>query len=115
MRMERRKFRIGELAKVVGVERFVIRFWEKEFNITPERSEGKQRFYDDKECKGFQEIKDLLYNKKYTIEGAKMELKKQVGRKIIPSHRTTMDGDMPEVTEKLYKLKAQLVKLRALL
>ena len=33
MKMEKRKFRIGELAKLLEVERFVIRFWEKEFSI----------------------------------------------------------------------------------
>ena len=33
MKMEKKKFRIGELAQKVGVERFVIRFWEKEFGL----------------------------------------------------------------------------------
>ena len=44
MKMERRKFRIGELAHKVGVEQFVIRFWEKEFDIKSKRSNGGQRF-----------------------------------------------------------------------
>lgn len=114
MRMERRKFRIGELAKNVGVERFVIRFWEKEFNIKPERSEGKQRFYDDKECERFKHIKSLLYDQKYTIEGAKMELMKGgSSRGIIPSQKTTMDeGISPQVTKQLLDLKSQLLKFR---
>lgn len=118
MRMERRKFRIGELAKHVGVERFVIRFWEKEFNIKPERSEGKQRFYDDKECDRFKHIKHLLYDKKYTIEGAKIELS-QPGlntKNIIPSQRTTMDEPVSaDLAKKLLEVRSQLLKVRNLL
>ena len=57
MKMEKRKFRIGELAKLLEVERFVIRFWEKEFSIKSHRSEGGQRFYDEKDYEKFQQIK----------------------------------------------------------
>jgi DNA-binding transcriptional MerR regulator len=117
MRMERRKFRIGELAKNVGVERFVIRFWEKEFSIKPERSEGKQRFYDNKECDKFKQIKNLLYDQKFTIEGAKMEILRNGNTKgIIPSQRTTMDEELsPEISKKLLDLKSQLLKLKRVL
>lgn len=118
MRMERRKFRIGELAKSVGVERFVIRFWEKEFNIKPERSDGKQRFYDEKECERFKTIKSLLYEKKYTIEGARIELSNGQNTKgIIPSQRTTMDEESiySDISTQLLELKTQLLKLRQLL
>ena len=45
MKMEKRKFRIGELARQLSIEKFVVRFWEKEFNLESDRSEGGQRFY----------------------------------------------------------------------
>ena len=63
MRMQKKQFRIGELAKQIGVERFVIRFWEKEFNLKASRSTGKQRFYTEDNLKQFEKIKELLYNK----------------------------------------------------
>jgi DNA-binding transcriptional MerR regulator len=73
-RMNKRKFRIGELAKKLKVKKFVIRFWEKEFELESSRSDGGQRFYSQDDLKTFSTIKDLLYNQKFTITGAKKRL-----------------------------------------
>ena len=70
MKMQQRQFRIGQLAKQVGVERFVIRFWEKEFNLKPTRSQGGQRFYKETDLQKFQLIKQLLHHRGFTIAGA---------------------------------------------
>ncbi len=75
--MERRKLRIGELAKRLQVERFVIRFWEKEFGIKPRRSSGGQRFYTKHDVKTFETIRHLLHDKKFTIAGAKQMLQQK--------------------------------------
>lgn len=74
MRMQKRKFRIGEFAKTLNVERFVIRFWEKEFNLKTGRSHGGQRFYSEDDLATFIEIKELLYKKGFTIAGAKKQI-----------------------------------------
>ncbi len=74
MQMNKRKFRIGDLAKKLQVKKFVIRFWEKEFQLQSDRSQGGQRFYTQDDLKTFSTIKELLYEKKYTIPGAKKEL-----------------------------------------
>jgi len=76
MKMEKNKIRIGELAQQLGIERFVIRFWEKAFSLGPRRSEGGQRYYTEKDVQRFGAIKDLLYNKRLTIAGAKKLLNK---------------------------------------
>jgi DNA-binding transcriptional MerR regulator len=67
-------FRIGELSKKLKVKKFVIRFWEKEFGLKSERSDGGQRFYNQEDLKKFFMIKDLLYNQKFTIPGARKQL-----------------------------------------
>jgi len=74
MRMQKKKFRIGECAKHLNIERFVIRFWEKEFNLKTDRSSGGQRFYSDEDVALFEEIKKLLYQKGFTIAGAKQHI-----------------------------------------
>ena len=74
MKMQKRQFRIGELSKTLQVEQFVIRFWEKEFEVTSFRSEGGQRFYTEKDLTRFQAIKQLLYEEGFTIAGAKKQL-----------------------------------------
>ncbi len=123
MKMEKRKFRIGDFAQNLGVKNFVIRFWEKEFNIKPTRSEGGQRFYNETDFEKFKLIKELLYEKKFTLEGAKTEIKRisiEKTNTIIPSQKTSLNEDSRqeinfEVNQKLDELKKQLSKLRELL
>lgn len=121
MRMQKRQFRIGELACKLSVEKFVIRFWEKEFGIKTTRSTGGQRFYQQRDYEKFQLIKELLYRKKYTIAGAKLyfqQMKKPKNDMVIASHKTTMEYDPHEVMQlknQLLHIKKQLQKLRQLL
>ncbi|HBR70992.1 TPA: MerR family transcriptional regulator [Candidatus Dependentiae bacterium] len=116
MRMQPAHFRIGELAQKIGVERFVIRFWEKEFQIKSHRSDGGQRFFTHKEFETFKTIKHLLYEQKFTIEGAKKILKDNK-KLIIGSYRTTLSAHATndELYLKLKKLQSQLIKLREVL
>lgn len=100
MKMQRRQFRIGQLADQLGVERFVVRFWEKEFNITGTRSTGGQRFYEEKDLETFKLIKQLLYNEGFTIAGAKKQLKEKNTR-ILASHKTTIDQEAPQKITKV--------------
>lgn len=74
MRMSRKQYRIGDIAKQLNVQTFVVRFWEKELNIKPRRSEGGQRFYQTDDFEVFQIIKTLLYDHKFTLAGAKKKL-----------------------------------------
>lgn len=125
MRMEKRKFRIGELAKHLNVERFVIRFWEKEFAIKTTRSTGGQRFYSEQDLQTFIIIKELLYQKGFTISGARnylhqMHKNKLKSASIIASQKTTFDegSQSPEVqkiVKSLTLLREQLMRLQELL
>jgi len=74
MNMSKKQFRIGDLAEELNVKKFVIRFWEKEFGIESDRSQGGQRFYTSDDLRRFLLIKDLLYNQGFTIAGAKKQL-----------------------------------------
>ena len=68
-------FRISEVAKLAGVEPYVLRFWESEFTIlTPEKNRGGWRVYRRKDVERILEIKRLLYEEGYTIEGARRKL-----------------------------------------
>jgi DNA-binding transcriptional MerR regulator len=122
MKMERRKFRIGELARKIEVEQFVIRFWEKEFGIKSKRSVGGQRFYDEKDYNEFKKIKELLYIKKFTIAGAKEELKSLgMHREISITPATVEESNKKlkfipgKLAEQMLDLQNKLIKLRELL
>lgn len=90
--MQRRQFRIGELAKTLGIGRSVVRFWEREFGFAPQRSFGGQRCYGEKDLEKLRLIKDLLYVQGLTIAGAKKLLKeKHHDLHLIASTRTSLD------------------------
>lgn len=119
MKMQKKQFRIGELAKNLGVEQFVIRFWEKEFHVTGTRSEGGQRFYEEKDLKKFRSIKTLLYEQGFTIAGAKKQFKKS-DISIIGSHRTNIEKPKAfehnnSKIERLLSLKEKLITLKQIL
>ncbi len=124
MRMQKRQFRIGDLAKQLEVEKFVIRFWEKEFKISSTRSEGGQRFYSEDDLVKFQQIKTLLYKEGFTIAGAKKQLGgSSTPTGIVASRKTTMEESgepaitqlSQELIEQLSVLKKHLQKIHDLL
>lgn len=70
-------YKIGEVSKIVGVEPYVLRFWEKEFPfIKPKKTKGGQRLFTKKEIELLIQIKKMLYEEKYTIEGVRKKLSK---------------------------------------
>ncbi len=65
-------FRIGEVARLAGVKPYVVRFWETEFPaLGPKKAGNGQRLFRRKDVELVLEIKRLLYEKRYTIEGAR--------------------------------------------
>ena len=70
-------FKIGEAAAIADVPTHVLRFWETEFKrIKPLRTPSGQRLYRRKDVELILEIKHCLYDRKFTIEGARRHLKK---------------------------------------
>jgi DNA-binding transcriptional MerR regulator len=68
-------FRIGEVSQLIGVEPYVLRYWESEFRgLTPKKSSSGQRMFRRKDVELLLRIRNLLYEKKFTIEGARKVL-----------------------------------------
>jgi DNA-binding transcriptional MerR regulator len=68
-------FRIGEVSKLAGVKPYVLRFWETEFpGLAPKKSGTGHRLYRRKEVELILEIRHLLYDNRFTIEGARKSL-----------------------------------------
>jgi DNA-binding transcriptional MerR regulator len=71
-------FKIGEVSRILGVKPYVLRFWETEFRITPAKNRSQHRVYKRQEVETLLEIKHLLYEERFTIEGARVKLKERV-------------------------------------
>ncbi|MCF8144081.1 MAG: MerR family transcriptional regulator [Deltaproteobacteria bacterium] len=96
----RRYFRIGEASRIVGVEPYVLRYWENEFaQLRPRRADSRQRTYQKKDLETLLEIKRLLYEDRMTIEGAKLRLKKEKNEP-----PTTENSFFKEVKRELHKI-----------
>jgi DNA-binding transcriptional MerR regulator len=67
-----RPLRIGEAAKLVGVEAYVLRFWETQFSfIRPKQAHSRHRYYTQADIEALRIVKRLLHTERYTIAGAR--------------------------------------------
>lgn len=88
-------FRIGEVAQLVGVEPYVLRYWESEFpTLAPKKSGSGHRLYRRKDVELLLEIKRLLYDRRFTIEGARQHLSAQ-GKSL--QRKTTVKSEQGEL------------------
>ncbi len=69
-------FKIGEVAELVDIKQYVLRYWESEFEaLKPKKSKSNQRMYTRKDVEMVMMIKKLLYRDKFSINGARKALK----------------------------------------
>ena len=69
-------FKIGEVAKLAGVEQHVLRYWEDEFDeLQPKKNKSGQRLYEKNNVELIFKIQRLLYLERYTIVGAKQKIR----------------------------------------
>ena len=71
-------YSISEVSKIMDLKQYVLRYWETEFqNLKPAKNRAGNRVYREKDIEYLAKIKDLLYNHKYTIDGARNKLKEE--------------------------------------
>jgi len=72
---EKLYFTIGEVGKLCGLRPHVLRYWEQEFTqLCPSKRRGNRRYYQRKDVLLIRQIRELLYEQGYTIEGARQQL-----------------------------------------
>ena len=97
-------FKIGEVSKICELPSHVLRFWETEFKkINPRRTASGQRMYTQKNIAMILEIKHLLHEKKFTIDGARKYLNAKA------------ETESPDIRQFLDNLKTELAGIRDLL
>jgi DNA-binding transcriptional MerR regulator len=102
-------FKIGEVAEIVGVPPYVLRYWETEFRaVRPQKSRAQQRVYRRRDVETLLRIKHLLYEKKFTIAGARQELQESVEHCEVarPSGAYLAKQSLDQVRQRLEELSA---------
>jgi len=105
-------FKIGEVSRILGVKPYVLRFWETEFRITPAKNQSQHRVYKRQEVETLLEIKRLLYEERFTIEGARAKLKER-----LKDRQKQLKLDLAEnpYRAELRKVKKDLGRIKAML
>ena len=69
-------FKIGEAARLCAVKPYVLRYWETEFkSVRPQKTKSQQRLYRKRDVELLLKIRLLLFEKRFTIEGARARLR----------------------------------------
>lgn len=118
---ERLFFRIRDVAKLVGVEPYVLRYWETEFpQVAPNKSAAGHRVYRRADVETILLIKKLLYTERYSIEGARKrlaELKKLKGGDVATAAPVAAASAVPALRpapESIAEIKAAAESLASL-
>lgn len=106
-------FRIGEVSNLLGLEPYVLRYWETEFpSLSPKKSGTGHRLYRRKDVELLLRIKHLLYEKRFTIDGARQFLHDEA--KI--AHQKELKQDQQELfADPLPEIRKELADILKLL
>ena len=105
-------YSISEVCAETDLEQHVLRYWETEFPmLKPKKNRAGNRAYRKKEIELIKYIKYLLYEKQYTIQGAKKVLSEQKGGGLEASGKEA--GSVTVSSERLSALKDELIMLKA--
>jgi len=119
-------YRIGEVAKLTGVKPHVLRYWETEFRwMAPPKSRSKQRLYRQKDIEMVKAIKHLLYEERYTMAGARLQLR-ELGIANVPQSneeveaeaaaaRSPSQPDLDAIRAQYKQIRSSLTEIRDLL
>src|ERR1043165_5599413 len=100
-------FKIGEVSDRLGVEPYVLRYWETEFTVlSPKKSGTGDRLYRRKDVELLLRIKHLLRDKRYTIEGARQSLQAEAKAPKVKAAKVAQqelfsDDPLPEIRREL--------------
>jgi DNA-binding transcriptional MerR regulator len=111
-------YRIGEVARLCGVETYVLRFWETEFpQLKPNKSGAGQRLYRRREVDLARRIRHLLYEEGYTIPGARQHFQAEARKPAESGQLQLADAGLKAAgqTPRLGKLRTELKEILGML
>lgn len=104
-------YSIGEVCDLVGLKSHVLRYWETQFDVLrPNKNRAGNRVFRPKDIEVILLVKHLLYDEKYTIEGANQKIREmkeagelEEGRQDVlqPEFLSEMKGELRELRETL--------------
>ncbi len=106
-------FKIGDVADLLDVKQYVLRYWESEFEVlSPKKASNNQRMYTRKDVENAFLIRKLLYRDRFSIEGARQVLRdmKQVVRR--EKDYSSVAQKLGSASDRLHELAAEVRRIR---
>lgn len=116
--MSKYYYTIGEVSNLLDVKTHVLRYWESEIPAIRPKKSGHQRRYTLQQIETLKKIKDMLYNQRFTIEGARQKLKQD--KSLITDARDEaeakqklqLSAQLPAIAKDLLQLKEDLKQIK---
>lgn len=109
-------FKIGEVAELLDVKPYVLRYWESEFDfLKPKKSKHNQRMYERKDVETLFLLKKLLYHDRFSIEGARAAMKKLKKDHTRFKQIRSVKEHVDEAKDKLFDILDDITDFRAML
>ncbi|HOH59533.1 MAG: MerR family transcriptional regulator [Candidatus Cloacimonetes bacterium] len=111
-------YTIGEVSNLLEVKAHVLRYWESEIPALRPKKSGHQRRYSLQQIETLKKIKDMLYNQRYTIEGARQKLKQdksvleEARNEAIAKQKLQLSAQLPAIARDLSDLRDELIRLK---
>ena len=107
-------YSIGEVSQLLKLDQHVLRYWETEFKaLSPRKRKNGKRVYRENDIETIRLIKKLLYEEKYTIEGARRKLGHELKNQGKTGH--LFDMESTKDSELLKSLRKDLEELRKMI
>lgn len=115
---DKRYFKIGEVCEIAGLKAHVLRYWESEFKeLKPPKGKSQHRLYRKQDIETVLRIKELLYEKRFTIAGAQQALKESApakkAKRASDFQQLSLDFDPTDYKNILRSVLQELQALRA--
>ncbi len=108
-------FKIGDVAEILGIKQYVLRYWETEFDVLrPKKASNNQRMYTRKDVENALLIRKLLHRDRFSIEGARNAMKELKAHVRKEKDMTQVYSKIDHLNEAVEDLLLDIRKVRAL-
>lgn len=112
---EKLGFKIGDVAELLNIKQYVLRYWESEFEILkPKKAKNNQRLYTRRDVENAYLVRKLLHRDRFSIEGAKSALKQLKTHVKKEKNWASVQEKMDNFHDRLADIQADVKSLREL-
>ncbi len=105
-------FKIGEVSQLTGIKPYILRYWESEFRLVrPQKSKIGQRVYRRRDVELILRLKEVLYEERYTIEGAKKKIAQEMKQRELEQRVATQPVKLTEVLQRQEQGLKNIIKI----